>query len=98
MRVLWPVALALVMATGVKAADNEIARSSLKGVKAVKVVIEVSPIASQNGLTEASIRTDVELKLRLADIGYWITRMNIAIRQVGHFWTFTLPRFSMIKA
>ena len=52
-----------------RASDDEYTRESLKGLKGVRVVIEnIDPEVERAGLTKASIRTDVELKLRLAGI------------------------------
>lgn len=52
------------------AIDSQDTRSSLRGLKGVEVIIDLSPRpeAEQNGLTTSAIRTDVELKLRQAGI------------------------------
>src|SRR2546422_666897 len=50
-------------------AADEIGRESLKGLRAVHVVIErMSPEAERDGLPRDTIQTDVELKLRQAGI------------------------------
>jgi hypothetical protein len=53
----------------VQANDSEISRRSLQGISAVSVDVEdLSDGAKALGLSEEAIRTDVELKLRLAGI------------------------------
>lgn len=52
-----------------RANDNEYSRQSLKGLNGVAVIVEdLNPEEESAGLTEASIQTDVKLKLRLAGI------------------------------
>src|SRR4029077_15389637 len=66
--------LAILMLVGpsspvVRADDTVISRESLKGIQTVSVVIEdLDEDAKKVGLTEDNIRTDVELKLRLAGL------------------------------
>jgi hypothetical protein len=56
-----------VPAPGVHAQDEDHANATLKGIKAVLVLVEDLPDgAKMLGLTTESIQTDVELKLRLA--------------------------------
>jgi hypothetical protein len=51
------------------ALDDEYSRESLRGLRGVHVIVEVlRPAVKKGGLTEAMIRTDTELKLRLAGI------------------------------
>ena len=51
------------------AQDDEFARRTLKGLTGVKIVIgDLFPVLKEGGLTEDQIRTDVELKLRMAGI------------------------------
>jgi hypothetical protein len=50
------------------AADDEIARASLKGLHGVQVLVERLDPLVEAGLTTGDIQTDVELKLRLAGI------------------------------
>jgi hypothetical protein len=53
----------------VRAQDSESTRATLKGITAVYVVVEeLRDSAKVLGLTKDAIRTDVELKLRLAGI------------------------------
>ena len=60
----------LVVMAGVAAAeDDKFMRPSLKALKGVEVVVEPLKAAiEQNGLTQTSIQTDVELKLRQVGI------------------------------
>ena len=52
-----------------RAGDNKFSRWSLKGLKGVGVIVgDMEPEVERAGLTQASIQTDVELKLRLAGI------------------------------
>jgi len=52
------------------AEDKEITRMTLKGIKEVYVVIEaIEPEIEQLGLTQTQVKSDVEAKLRGADIG-----------------------------
>ena len=61
--------LVLLFAAMGNASDDEIARSSLKGLNGVYVTVEdLQPDAEKAGLTKSSIQTDVELKLRMAGI------------------------------
>jgi hypothetical protein len=64
------VVLFLLLAPIAHAIDSEDTRSSLRGLKGVEVIIDLSPRpeVEQNGLTASAIRTDVELKLRQAGI------------------------------
>ncbi|MBI3894685.1 MAG: hypothetical protein HY313_02020 [Acidobacteria bacterium] len=49
------------------AADSEMDRATLKGLKGLKVMVAQEELeVGQAGLTKSSIQTDVELKLRLA--------------------------------
>jgi hypothetical protein len=51
------------------ASDDEYTRESLRGLHGVYVLVEdLRPEVEQAGLTVAMIRTDAELKLRLAGI------------------------------
>ena len=53
----------------VQASDSEISRKSLQGISAISVEVEdLSDGAKALGLSAETIRTDVELKLRLAGI------------------------------
>ncbi|HZT32542.1 MAG TPA: hypothetical protein VFA33_21820 [Bryobacteraceae bacterium] len=61
--------LVLLLASPLLADDNEAARWSLRGIEAVDVVIPDLDEAAQNaGITSEQLRTDVELKLRMAGI------------------------------
>jgi hypothetical protein len=58
-----------VWATPGAASDTENARATLKGVKAVNVVVEpLGPELEQAGLATAQVQTDVEVRLRKAGI------------------------------
>jgi hypothetical protein len=50
------------------AADSNAERESLKGLRGVAVVVLAAPEAEQGGLSQATLQTDVELKLRQAGI------------------------------
>jgi hypothetical protein len=51
----------------IRAQDTENRRGTLKGISAILVIVETLPDGAKGlGLTEETIRTDVELKLRLA--------------------------------
>ena len=68
-RYLTCIALVLPLCSLAFAADDEASRASLKGLRGIYLVIQnLDPPEEQAGLTTADIRTDVELKLRLAGI------------------------------
>jgi hypothetical protein len=49
--------------------DSPFARATLKGITAIKVVVEeLEPEAERDGLTKDQLQTDVELRLRKAGI------------------------------
>jgi hypothetical protein len=51
------------------AADSQIERASLTGLTTISVVVEdLAPIAQKNGITTATLQTDVERRLRQAGI------------------------------
>ncbi len=51
------------------ASDDELARATLKGLRGVHVIVEnIDSEAERAGLAQATLRTDVELKLRQAGI------------------------------
>jgi hypothetical protein len=51
------------------ALGDEYERETLKGLRTIKVLVEdISPEAERQGLSQSSIRTDVEIKLRQAGI------------------------------
>jgi hypothetical protein len=51
------------------AADDVLSRQTLRGISGISVVVEnLKEQARQGGLHEEDIRTDVELKLRLAGV------------------------------
>jgi hypothetical protein len=55
--------------SSVRAQNTELTTASLKGITAVHVLVEkLSESARALGLTEETIRTDAELKLRLAGV------------------------------
>jgi hypothetical protein len=73
------VVLALVFGSGgsLFASDDEGDRRTLRGIKAVRVVVEdISDNANNDGLTVDQIRTDVELRFR---------RNGVAIAESGLF-------------
>jgi hypothetical protein len=58
-----------VTASPVLASDSPISRASLRGISTVEALVERLPAGAKVlGLTEGTIQTDVELKLRLAGI------------------------------
>jgi hypothetical protein len=76
---LLAVVLSLCPASTAVAGDNDVTRSSLKGLQGVNVLIEeLKPTVERAGLTEADIRTDVELKLRLAGITVLSDKQSLA--------------------
>jgi len=68
MRVIVALILAVAVYSAAMANDIPETRQTLKGVRQLGVVIDLDPIAKDYGITEDLIRTDVELKLRLAGI------------------------------
>jgi hypothetical protein len=77
-------AIALTLICGMAyAIDNEISRQTLKGLKGVYVLVE-PPLESvkKEGLTTDVIRTDVELKLRLAGIP--VLSREECLKEPGH--------------
>jgi hypothetical protein len=67
-RGFYAVVLACLM-TSPLLADDETARSTLKGLRVLKVVVENLPeYAERDGLVRDTVQTDVELKLRQAGI------------------------------
>jgi hypothetical protein len=63
------VASLMSLAASAGAADSQIERASLTGLTTISVVVEaLSPIAEKNGLTTATLQTDVERRLRQAGI------------------------------
>ncbi len=61
--------IAFTLAPAILAVDSESTRESLRGIPGVYVLIEhLNPDAESDGLTRTQLRTDVELKLRLAGI------------------------------
>ncbi len=73
-RIILIVALVMVfslagMSSSAFAGDDKLARETLKGINGVHVVVGVFNIdLEQAGLSKSQIRTDIELKLRLAGI------------------------------
>ena len=64
-----PVLAALLVGLGrvpeAAAADDSVSRSSLKGLKAIGVLVEkMSPEAEKEGLTQEQVQKDVELRLK----------------------------------
>ena len=78
-------------------ADTESERQTLKGLKGIKVIVEVLEAeVSLAGLTVASIKTDVELKLRLAGIPvdaafdtFFYVNVNVVVAPVG-YWPYSI--------
>jgi len=72
MKVLLSLVLAFLITGGsvvAKASDSESSRKSLRGIAAIEVVVEnPSKDALDLGLTEEKLQTDVELRLRKAQI------------------------------
>jgi hypothetical protein len=72
MMVIWLTLMCLsffISAPPIHSYDDEGARLSLKGLQEIFVLIEeLSPAFKELGLTEYQLRTDVELKLRMAGI------------------------------
>ena len=63
----WIILFAIAQVSPLFADDNEYTRQSLSGLTSLDVVVEDLPAgATKIGLTKDAIRTDVELKLRLA--------------------------------
>jgi len=61
--------LALTWFAASQVVADEFDRESLKGLRTVRVVVErIEPAAERQGLSSASVQTDVELKLRQAGI------------------------------
>jgi hypothetical protein len=66
--------LLLVSSSTTRAQDDDFSRRSLKGIKGVQLVVDLSPgIAEDSGLTAIALRTDIELKLRQASIPVFAT-------------------------
>jgi hypothetical protein len=68
MRIITAVILAAAFSASALAGDSEWERGSLKGIKAVGVLIDLSSDAGVCGVNSSILLTDVELKLRLAGI------------------------------
>jgi hypothetical protein len=61
--------LALLTVCRAPATDNEVTRKTLRGISRINVLVEpLGSDAKDDGLSEQSIQTDVELKLRMAGI------------------------------
>ena len=77
-RIILVVALVMVfslagMSSSAFAGDDKLARETLKGINGVHVVVGVLNIdLEQVGLSKSQIRTDIELKLRLAGIKVFV--------------------------
>ena len=65
--ILWFALLGTAGAVMANAADTQMDRATLKGLRGLKVmVVQEEPDVEQAGLSKSSIQTDVELTLRLA--------------------------------
>jgi len=65
----WSILFPAFLVTSPAVADEELAQATLKGLRAMNVVVEsLKPEAERDGLLRDTIRTDVELKLRQAGI------------------------------
>ena len=63
------IVLFLLSTSNTRAQDDESSQRSLKGIKGVQVVVDLSPgIEDDSGLTTIGLRTDVALKLQQASI------------------------------
>jgi hypothetical protein len=63
------IALFLLTTSTTRAQDDDFSRRSLKGIKGVHIVVDLSPgIAEDSGLSTIALRTDIELKLQQASI------------------------------
>jgi hypothetical protein len=68
------IVLFLLSTSATHAQDDDFSRRSLKGIKGVKVVVDLSPgIAEDSGLTTIALRTDIQLKLQQASIAVLAT-------------------------
>jgi hypothetical protein len=88
------IAVLLLFATPIgRAADEEITRRSLRGLKGVAVLVEsLKPEVEANGLTRVAIQTDVELKLRqtgipVLDLGNANAVLDVAVSVITHLDT-----------
>jgi len=62
------------------AADNELTRATLRGVRGLEVLVEsLEPTVEQAGLTRQQLQTDVELRLRKAGIHVLTRREAFAV-------------------
>ena len=95
MKTLLGILMALTLLSGRVAASDA---QTLKGVTAFQVVIEdLKPEAAKYGLPESLLKTDVELKLRLAglkidpsSVDYLYVRVNILDPNDSSLWVFNI--------
>lgn len=66
-RLILRTAMALLIAATLQA-EGGVTDATLKGIRGVKVVVDLNSDAEEAGLRKSDIQTDVELKLRLAGI------------------------------
>jgi hypothetical protein len=83
------------------AQDDESSRRSLKGIKGVQVVLDLSPgIAEDSGLTTIGLRTDIEVKLRQASIPVFATgdpQLYVGIKILASSDKATWPYLVMVE-
>jgi hypothetical protein len=88
-RLLIIFAFLLVLQSIVFAGDTDSDRETLRGITAVHVVVDINTEIMEKGLSKTQVRTDVELRLRLAGIRvltseeYYVDTTHAGMLSVG---------------